>query len=114
MKSTKEKIWGKKASKIEAGLNAIDEDLAKMITGFVYDDVFNREGLELKTKELLAVAHLISIGSKSELKTHIFGALNCGATVLEIKETIIHAAMFVGFPKAISAMQILKDITSKP
>jgi 4-carboxymuconolactone decarboxylase len=58
-----------------------------------YDNVFERPGLNLKTKELLAIAHLLNVGSESELKTHIHGALNCGTIADEIKETILHAAM---------------------
>jgi 4-carboxymuconolactone decarboxylase len=64
----------------------------------------------LKTKELLALAHLIHIGSESEIKTHIYGALNCGATLEEIKETILHGAMFIGFPKAMAAMKVFRGI----
>ena len=113
MKTSKEKIWGSKANKIEQSLKEIDSDLADMISNFVYEDVFARAGLDYKTKELLAIAHLVNIGSKNELKTHIYGAINCGASVGEIKETIIHSAMFIGFPKALSAMQVLKEIIDK-
>jgi 4-carboxymuconolactone decarboxylase len=75
-----------------------------------YDNVFERPALDLKTKELLAIAHLLNVGSESELKTHIHGALTCGATEAEIKETILHAAMFIGFPKAVFGMKALKSI----
>ena len=109
--TSKDKIWANNASKIEQSLKEIDPDLANIISNFVYEDIFAREGLDFKTKELLAIAHLMNIGSKSELKTHIYGAINCGASLSEIKETIIHAAMFIGFPKSLMAMQILKEIS---
>jgi thiamine pyrophosphokinase len=107
----KEKIWGEKAKAIEQGLQDLDPDLAKLIIEVAYDNVFERPDLDLKTKELLAIAHLIHLGSESEIKTHIYGALNCGANLEDIKETILHAAMFIGFPKAMFAMKILKSIT---
>lgn len=113
MKTSKEKIWGNKAAKIEQSLKEIDPDLADIISNFVYEDIFAREGLDLKTKELLAIAHLMNIGSQTELKTHIYGAINCGASISEIKETIIHAAMFIGFPRALAAMQLLKKVSKK-
>ncbi len=106
----KEKIWGKKTEAIETSLHELDPDLAKLIIDVAYNNVFERPGLDLKTKELLAIAHLIHVGSESEIKTHIYGALNCGASLEEIKETILHAAMFIGFPKAMATMKILKSI----
>jgi 4-carboxymuconolactone decarboxylase len=113
MNDAKKKIWGDKAEGIEANLKALDEDLARLILETAYDDVFSRPGLDLKTKELLAIAHLMNIGSESELKTHVYGALNCGATLTEIKETILHAAMFIGFPKAVAAMKVLNAVKTK-
>jgi 4-carboxymuconolactone decarboxylase len=107
------KIWGKKAAAIERGLNDLDADLAKLVLEVAYDDVFERPGLDLKNKELLAIAHLMHVGSEDELKTHIYGALNCGASLNEIKETILHAAMFIGFPKALAAMKALKAVAKK-
>ncbi len=112
-KSARAKIWGNKADKIEANLKALDPDLAELILNVTYDDVFERPGLDLKTKELLATAHLLNVGSDSDLETHIRGALNCGATETEIKETILHAAMFIGFPKAVAGMKVLKAILKK-
>lgn len=108
-KKARAHIWGDKAEKVEANLKALDADLAELILNVAYDDVFERPSLDLKTKELLAIAHLLNVGSESELKTHIHGALNCGATETEIKETILHAAMFIGFPKAVAGMKVLKS-----
>jgi 4-carboxymuconolactone decarboxylase len=108
--TAKEKIWGKKAEAIKKGLYDLDPDLAKLIIEVAYDNVFERPNLDLKTKELLAIAHLMHVGSENEIKTHMYGALNCGASIEEIKETILHAAMFIGFPKAMAAMKVLKSI----
>lgn len=104
-------IWGDKAEAIEARLKEVDPDLAALITQVAYDNVFDRPGLELKTRELLAITSLLGLGAGAdELKTHIHGALRCGATREEIKETILQAAMFVGFPRALAAMKVLATI----
>ena len=103
------RIWGAKAEAVEAALRNLDPDLADLVIGVAYE-VFGREGLDLKTRELLAVAHLVSVGSESELKTHLYGALNCGATPAEIKETLLHAAMFVGLPKAVAAFKVWRGL----
>lgn len=103
-------IWGGKAGAIESALFALDPELTRLIVEVAYENVFAREGLALKTRELLAITALMSVGSEAELKTHRHGALNCGATVEEIKETILQAAMYLGFPKALAAMVVLKSI----
>jgi 4-carboxymuconolactone decarboxylase len=113
VKTARATIWGDKAEKVEANLKALDPDLAELILNVAYDTVFERPGLDFKTKELLAVAHLLNVGSESELKTHIHGALNCGATDAELKEVILHAAMFIGFPKAVAGMKVLKIVLAK-
>lgn len=108
--TAKEKIWGQKAEAIERGLNQLDADLARLIIDVAYEQVFERPGLDLKTRELLAISHLMHVGTENEIKTHIHGALNCGASLEEIKEVILHAAMFIGFPKAIAVMKVFKGV----
>jgi 4-carboxymuconolactone decarboxylase len=103
-------IWGDKADKVEANLKTLDPDLAELILSVAYNNVFERSGLDFKTKEFLAIAHLLNVGSESELKTHLHGALNCGATATELKEIMLHAAMFIGFPKAVAGMKVLKTV----
>lgn len=111
--SARERIWGDKADRIAAGLREIDNDLAGLVLGIAYDDVFERPGLDLKTKELLAVAQLTGLGAEGQLETHVWGALNCGASIDEVRETVIHAAMFVGFPRALAAMRVVKRVLDK-
>lgn len=113
MSEIRKKIWGEKAEATEKALHELDEDLAQLIINVAYDDVFARPGLDLKTRELLAIAHFVHIGGQAELKTHIYGALNNGATLTEIKETLLHSAMFIGFPKVVAAMKTFKEIAKK-
>jgi len=108
--SVREKIWADKHDAIQDALYNLDEDLADLIVNVAYENVFARPDLDLKTRELLAITCLMSVGTESEIKTHVFGALNNGATKAEIKETILQAAMYLGFPKAVSAMKVLKSI----
>jgi thiamine pyrophosphokinase len=108
--SARERIWGSKSDAIAEGLETIDPDLAELTMGVAYDRVFERPGLDLKTRELLAIAHLTALGAGGQLETHVWGALNCGAEPVEIRETVIHAAMFVGFPRALDAMRVVADV----
>lgn len=108
--SARAQIWGKNHDAIEANLHKIDSDLADLVTRVAYDEVIAREGLDLRTRELLAITALMSVGTANEIKTHIKGALHCGATPTEIKESILQAAMYLGFPKALAAMKVFREV----
>jgi 4-carboxymuconolactone decarboxylase len=56
---------------------------------------------------------LISLGNPTELKTHLRGALNAGATEHELREVILFGIPYLGFPRAIGAMQVLKQVLEK-
>ena len=106
--SPQEAIWGSQAERIRQSLAAADPDLADLVTRVVYDEVFARPGLDLRTRELVSVAVLTALGAEDELTTHLRGALLVGATEQELRETLIHTAIFVGFPRAIQAMRQLQ------
>ncbi|MER3450926.1 MAG: 4-carboxymuconolactone decarboxylase, partial [Thermus sp.] len=73
--SVREALWGEKKGRIEEALLELDEDLYRYIRDFAYEEVLARPGLDLKTRELLAITALIALGSPKELATHLEGAL---------------------------------------
>ena len=103
-------IWGAHEERIQAGLAERDPALADLVRRIAYDEVFERPGLDLRTRELLALAHLITIGGDLDLRTHLIGALRAGATPGELRELVLHASMFVGFPRALAAADALRDV----
>ncbi|HEU4742326.1 MAG TPA: carboxymuconolactone decarboxylase family protein [Meiothermus sp.] len=105
--SIRKAIWGDHLEAIEQNLSEVDPDLYGYIRDFAYEEVLARGGLDLKTRELLAITSLIGLGAPKELATHLEGALRNGATEQEIRETIIQSALFVGFPNALGAMKML-------
>lgn len=106
-------IWGDQQQRIEAALASADPDLAALVGRVAYDEVFTRPGLSLRNRELLAVALLTAQGSVAELPTHLRGALRLGASERELREVLIHTAMFVGFPRALAAMRELERYLAK-
>ena len=111
--SIRAQIWGEDRAAIEARLEALDPELFRYIRDFAYEEVLARPGLPLATRELLAVTSLIALGNTAQLPTHLAGALNTGATVADLRETIIQAALFVGFPRALEAMTVLQTLLKK-
>ena len=100
----------------EAGERVIESkevapDLAEYLIEFPFGDVFNRPGLDLKSREIAAVAALTTLGTAgSQLKFHINGALNVGCSRIEIIEIIIQMSIYAGFPAALNAVSIAKEV----
>ena len=103
-------IDGEAGEKVCESLNDISPDLAKYIIEYSFGDIYSREGLDLKSKEIAVVAALSAMGNaQPQLKVHIHGVLNVGCTINEVKEVILQMSVYSGFPCCINAMNILKD-----
>ena len=84
--------------------------LGDFVIDFSYGDVISRQQLDLKTRELATVAALAALGNaQPQLKVHIHGALNVGASREEIVEILIQTAVYAGFPAAINAVSTARQ-----
>lgn len=79
-----------------------------------WGDVWQREGLDRRTRSLVTVAMLTALGKQHELKGHVRGALNNGATVQEIQEVLLHAAIYCGIPTSVDAFRTAADVIDPP
>jgi len=111
--SARTTIFGHQHDRIFDRLAALDPDLAVYIRDFAYDTVYERGGLDLKTKELLACTLLLGLGSPDELKTHLRGAMLAGASEAEVRETLLFAVPFVGFPRVVAAFVQLRNLLDR-
>jgi 4-carboxymuconolactone decarboxylase len=92
------------------GVTAFTEPLQQHITRNAWGDVWQRPGLDLKTRSLVTVAMLTALGKQHELKGHVRGALNNGATVQEIQEVLLHATVYCGVPAAVEAFRSAAEV----
>ena len=106
-----EKIHPEASKALIESLKDIAPDLGRFVVEFPYGDIYERPGLDLKSREIATIAALTAIGdTKPELKDHIKGALNVGCQRQEIIEVIIQMAVYAGFPRAINGMNIAKEV----
>ena len=84
------------------------------ITKNAWGDVWQRPGLDLKTRSLITVAMLTALGKQHELKGHVRGALNNGATPEEISEVLLHASIYCGVPSAVEAYRSAAEVVDGP
>lgn len=88
--------------------------MQQYITRNAWGDVWQREGLDLKTRSLITVAMLTALGKQHELKGHVRGALNNGATPAEIQEVLLHASIYCGVPSAVDAFRSAAEVVDGP
>ncbi len=104
-------VDGQAGFKVIESLADICPDLAKYTVEFPFGDIYQRDGLDLKSRELITISALTALGNCApQLAVHINGALNVGCEPNEITEAILQIAVYAGFPAALNGMFIAKDI----
>jgi len=104
-------VDGKAGETVIEGLKNIAPDLARYVIEFPFGDVYSRPGLDLKSREIAAVAALTALGTATpQLKVHINGALNVGLSRQEVVEIIIQMVVYAGFPAALNGMFTAKEV----
>ena len=86
------------------------QPLQEFVNEHAWGGVWNREGLSLKTRSLITLAALTALKCPQELKGHVRGALNNGCTVEEIRETLLHCAVYAGVPAAMDAFRAAQEV----
>jgi 4-carboxymuconolactone decarboxylase len=105
------KIDGEAGHAVIESLKDICPDLARLIIEFPFGDIYSRQTLDLKSREIATVAALTALGNcQPQLKVHLNAALNVGCSEAEIKEVVLQMAVYAGFPAAINGMFALQDV----
>lgn len=96
-----------------ANATEFTKPIQEHITRAAWGDVWQREGLDRKTRSLITVAMLTALGKQHELKGHVRGALNNGATVQELQEVLLHATIYCGVPAAVEAFRAAAEVIDR-
>ena len=100
--ATRKKVMGEDfVTRAFGGATEFTAPIQDHITRAAWGGVWQRPGLDLKTRSLITVAMLIALGKQHELKGHVRGALNNGASPQELQEVLLHAAIYCGVPSAV-------------
>ncbi|BCG23073.1 hypothetical protein TUM18999_12640 [Pseudomonas tohonis] len=86
------------------------QPLQDFVNEHAWGGVWNREGLDRRTRSLITLAALTALKCPQELKGHVRGALNNGCTVEEIREALLHCAVYAGVPAAIDAFRAAQEV----
>lgn len=109
--ATRTQVMGEAfVSKAFAGANDFTLVMQEFISRNAWGTVWQRDGLDLKTRSLITVAMLVALGKPHELRGHVRGALNNGATPEELRELFLHATVYCGFPSAIDGFRTACEV----
>jgi 4-carboxymuconolactone decarboxylase len=84
--------------------------LVSLTDDVLFGDVWERTELSKRDRSLITVAALIAGGNTEQLKNHLVRAKDNGLTEAELKEVIIHLAFYAGWPRAMSAITVAKNV----
>jgi len=107
-------VLGKeRTDEVREAWSKLSPDFSRLVTDFAAGEVWSRPGLELKTRSLITIAALTALGRPNGLRLNIEMALNNGATRDEVLETILHMAVYAGFPACWEALVIADEVFSR-
>ena len=84
-------------------------DFQDLITRYAWGEIWARPGLDRRTRSCMTLVALVALGRDEELALHVRGALRNGLTPDEIKEVMLHAAIYCGVPAANSAFAMAQQ-----
>ncbi len=108
---TRREVLG--AEYVDASIKNADEfnmPMQELVTQYCWGDVWNRPGLERRTRSFLNLAMITALNRPHELKLHVRGAINNGLTKDEIKEVFLQAAIYCGVPAAIDSFRVAREV----
>jgi 4-carboxymuconolactone decarboxylase len=94
----------------EAAATAFDAPFQRFITETAWGTLWAGEGLDRRTRSLVTIAILAALGRREELALHLRAAAGTGATADEIREALMHVAVYAGVPAANAAFALARSI----
>lgn len=109
--TTFEQVFASPAASFEQDINALAHGFGTLILDTEFGNIYSRQGLDLKTRELCIIASCAALGSTGEgaLRMHMPAAIRAGATWAEIAEVLVQVSMAAGLPAALNALKAAKS-----
>ena len=89
---------------------AFTAEFQDLITRYAWGEIWTRPGLDRRTRSCMTLVALVALGRFEELELHVRAALRNGLTADEIKEVLLHAAIYCGVPAANSAFAVAQRV----
>ena len=90
--------------------NDFNTEFQDFITRYAWGEIWTRPGLPRHTRSLLTIGLMVALNRTDEFKLHVRAAFNNGVTRDEIKEVLMHCAIYAGVPAANSAFHMAEEV----
>jgi 4-carboxymuconolactone decarboxylase len=113
MKTRRQVLGDAHVDRAVANATPFDQDFQRYLTEAAWGDVWSRPGLDHRTRHLVTLAVLAALGRDAELEMHIRATRNTGVTPDDLKEVLLHVAVYAGVPAANSAFGAAKRVYAR-
>ena len=88
----------------------MDEDIPRFLTELLFGDFYTREGLDLKTRELLSLSILATLGAEEQIRAHAIGNLKVGNDRATLIAAMVQCLPYIGFPYMFNAINTIRSV----
>jgi 4-carboxymuconolactone decarboxylase len=113
MKIRREVLGDAHVDRAEAGKDEFTADFQELITRYAWGEVWARPGLDRRSRSIATLAVLVALRAEGEIAMHVRAALGNGLSAEEIKEVILHTAVYAGVPAANAAFAIAQGVVAE-
>ena len=84
--------------------------LQQLATEWCWDEIWNRPGLDRRSRSILNLGMIAALNRPHELRLHVRGAINNGLTKDELKEMFLQVGVYCGLPAALDCFRIAREV----
>lgn len=113
-KAVLDAIDGEAGHQVIASLQDIAPELGHQIVAWGFGEIYARDQLKPQQRQLITLGILTALGGcEPQLKVHINASLNVGLSPADIIEVFLHASVYSGFPRALNAVAVAREVFAK-
>jgi 4-carboxymuconolactone decarboxylase len=106
-----DEVSGGSGPAVVESLQDVSPELAHQVVAWGYGEIYSRPQLVPRDRQLVTIGILTALGGcEPQLRVHIKTALNVGVTPAEIVEALLQSAGYCGFPRALNATNVAKEV----
>lgn len=110
LKTRREVLGAEYVDQAIANADDFNRALQELVTQYAWGEIWNRPGLDRRTRSLLNLAMLTALNRPHELRLHVRGAIANGVTRDEMREVFLQTAIYCGVPAAIDAFRTAREV----
>lgn len=110
LKTRKEMLGAAYVDRATGTATDFNRDFQAFITRYAWNDVWNRPGLDRKSRSMVTIAMLAALGREDEFKLHVRASRNAGVTREEVREILMQCAVYGGVPAANTGFRLAREV----